>query len=297
MDKPKNKTMSVMTMGKLLGLKKVESYWLVNKGHFDVILVNGKMRVVTESFEHWYAGQVKYHKVNGDPPGERLRQESYSAKDIAGMLSISEAHAYEVMKAGGVKPVLVDYWQRYPKTAFYEWYAGQSRYRNEADRLRDAEIEETSISLPEMAKILDVHRNTVYSILNSRVGKEMLEVVTVADRKRVTLESFERWYCSQSLYLKPEDQPEGVPRPSCESTPAKKIPVSPEVEKEVRHSNNPVFLTVDEAAVMAETSTERVYRWIRADRFPVLRVSRNVTRIPKDEFETFLESRQKNERG
>ena len=99
------------------------------------------------------------------------------------------------------------------------------------------------------------------------------------------------------MYLKPEDQPEGVPRPSCKSTPAKKTAVSPEVEREVRHSENPDFLTVDEAAVIAETSTERVYRWIRADRFPVLRVSRNVTRIPKDEFVNFLESRQKKERG
>ena len=47
------RTMSVREMGKLLGLKKVESYWLANKGRFEVILVNGKMRVVTKSFERW----------------------------------------------------------------------------------------------------------------------------------------------------------------------------------------------------------------------------------------------------
>ncbi len=299
MDKLKNKTMSVMAMGKILGLSKVESYWLANKGRFEVILVNGKMRVVTESFEHWYAGQVKYHKVIGEPPGEMLRRESYSAKEIAEILGISEAHAYEVMKAGGVKPVLVDYRQRYPRAAFDRWYSGQSRYRNEADRLRDMEIEENSMSLPDMAKILDVPRNIVYGILNSRVGKEMLEVVIVADRKRVTKDSFDRWYCSQTEYLKPEDQPEGVPRPrpSYEETLAKEKVVSSKVEREVRHSDNPDFLTVDEAAIMAGTSVDRVYKWIKADRFPVLRVSRNVTRIPRDEFEAFLEARQKNERG
>ena len=52
-------------MGKMLGLKKVDSYWLVHKEFFDTILVNGKTRVVIDSFEYWYAGQVKYRKVNG----------------------------------------------------------------------------------------------------------------------------------------------------------------------------------------------------------------------------------------
>ena len=45
-------TMSVLEMGSLLGLKKVESYWLVHKGFFETILVGGKMRVVIESFEN-----------------------------------------------------------------------------------------------------------------------------------------------------------------------------------------------------------------------------------------------------
>ena len=62
-------TMSVLEMGKLLGLRKAESYWLVHKGYFETILLDGKIRVVIKSFEHWYAGQVKYRKVTGEPPG------------------------------------------------------------------------------------------------------------------------------------------------------------------------------------------------------------------------------------
>ena len=80
------RTISVREMGQLLGLRKVESYWLVHKGYFDTVLVGDKMRVVTDSFEAWYASQVKYRKINGEPPGSKLRQESYSAKDIAEML-------------------------------------------------------------------------------------------------------------------------------------------------------------------------------------------------------------------
>ena len=107
-------TMSVRNMGRLLGLEKVDSYWLAHKGFFETIMIGGKMRVVTESFEHWYAGQVKYRKVNGDPPGERLKKKSYSARDIAEMLQINEQYVYEVMEKAGIEPIIVDYWKRFP---------------------------------------------------------------------------------------------------------------------------------------------------------------------------------------
>ena len=127
--------------------------------------------------------------------------------------------------------------------------------------------------------------------INSDRGKEMLEVIVVADRKRITKESFERWYASQTKYLKPEDQPEGVPRRHksyADSLVKKKVRTN-KGTKEVRYSDNPDYLTVDEAALQAKTSTARVYKWINAGRFPALRISKMVTRIPRKEFEAFLE--------
>lgn len=289
--KPKT-TMSVREMGNLLGLKKVESYWLVHKGYFDTILVSGKMRIVIESFERWYAGQVKYRKVTGEPPGKKLKQESYSAEDIAEMLQINKQYAYQVMKAAGIEPILVDYWQRFPKKAFDKWYAGQSRFRNARDRERDAEIEENSMSMPDMARLLDVPRSVVYGIMRSESGMEMLEVITVAGRKRITKKSFDRWYASQKEYLKPVDQPEGVPRKHksyADSLVKKKVPAYSGT-REVRYSSNPDYLTVDEAALLAKVKTERIYRWIKTGKFPALRVSKMVTRIPKAEFEAYLET-------
>ena len=200
-------TMSVREMGNLLGLKKVDSYWLVHKGFFETILVGGKMRVVIESFENWYTRQAKYHKVTGEPPGELLKQESYSARDIAGILGVSESYVYEIMKAAGVKPVMVDFRQRFRREDFERWYSSQTRFRNDEDRRRDEEIEESSMSMPDMARLLDVPRSVVYGILQSDLGKEMLEVIIIAGRKRITRESFDRWYASQTRYLKPEDQP------------------------------------------------------------------------------------------
>lgn len=64
------KSISVPEMGRILGLGKVESYWLVKKNYFTTIQVAGRMRVMLDSFEDWYAGQFHYKKVDGTPPAQ-----------------------------------------------------------------------------------------------------------------------------------------------------------------------------------------------------------------------------------
>lgn len=65
-------SMSVIEMGKSLGLGKTESYWLVHKEQFETRFVAGKMRVMVESFERWYANQLHYKKISGELPGKEL---------------------------------------------------------------------------------------------------------------------------------------------------------------------------------------------------------------------------------
>ena len=43
------KSISVPEMGRILGLGKVESYWLVKKNYFTTIQVAGRMRVMPDS--------------------------------------------------------------------------------------------------------------------------------------------------------------------------------------------------------------------------------------------------------
>jgi len=293
-------TLSVRDMGKMLGLKKVESYWLVHKGYFETVLLNGKMRVVTESFENWYARQVKYHKMTGEPPGELLKQDSYSARDIAEMLQISEAYAYEVMKTAGVKPVLVDYWQRFPKDEFDRWYESQTRFRNAEHRLQDAALLKKSMSMPDMARLLDIPRSSVYSILKSVRGRELLEVIVVADQKRITLESFDIWYQGQDRYLKPEDRPEGyVSRRKPydgKRTAEQTAPAAVPEKKAVKSSTNPEFLTVEQAAEYAGVGRHTIRDWIRRGDIPASQLSTKLTRIPRKKFEEFLAEWQKKPR-
>ena len=91
-------TMSVREMQHLLGLGKTESYWLIHKNFFEVIQINDKMRVVISSFEKWYANQIKYHKVNGPPPGEELRKRSYSVVEAAEILSVDTETIYTLIR-------------------------------------------------------------------------------------------------------------------------------------------------------------------------------------------------------
>ena len=47
----KRTSMSVIEMGKRLGLGKTESYWLIKKNYFQTIMVGKKMRVMIASLK------------------------------------------------------------------------------------------------------------------------------------------------------------------------------------------------------------------------------------------------------
>ena len=63
---PERIWMSVKEMGDLLGIRKTDRYWLVHKNVFETRTIHGKMWVNIESFEKWYANQIKYQKITGE---------------------------------------------------------------------------------------------------------------------------------------------------------------------------------------------------------------------------------------
>ena len=68
---------------------------------------------------------------------------------------------------GLVREGTVDYWIRIPKKSFREWYEKQSKYRTQKDREKDKELEGTTITMPEMARLLGTTRSQVYEILKN----------------------------------------------------------------------------------------------------------------------------------
>ena len=198
MEQPKKRTsMSVMEMGKLLGLGKTESYYLVRKNYFKVITVGTTMRVMIPSFEEWYANQSFYKKVDGPEPGSQLKQASMNAEELGDLLGITESSAYDLIAKGHFEKVDVLGKMRISNESFWKWYSTQSIYRTAEDQAKDAEEMEATLRMPEIARMLGIHRNQVYYIVKTA----NLETVQIGRNKCVTKDSFYRWYENQSHYI------------------------------------------------------------------------------------------------
>lgn len=293
-------TMAVSELQKIFGLGKTEAYWLVHKNFFRTVLVSGKIRIDIASFEDWYARQVKYKKVDGPPPGEILRQESYSAREIGEILGLSESYSYEVMKQAGLKPILVDCRQRWLKDVFDEWYASQTRYRTQEDRELDADDVARSMSMPEMACLLNVPRSTVYSILSEDRKHQSFDFVVAGGQKRVTKDSFMAWYQSQSKYQ--------MAYPTIEGAQADKLHQAPTSQESRRQkqsrkkepdriyylsgkSSNPNYLSLEEVSTILGQKKRTILKKIHDGIIPAISIAGSY-RIPRAEFEEWLQGQQ-----
>lgn len=125
----KKKSMSVREMRRLLGLGKTESYWLVKKNYFDTVIIGGKMRVMIESFENWYANQLHYKKIIGEVPGKNWTSITMSIQETARLLGIAEGTLYDLMKKKSFKTVKVGMYTRIYIDSFEDWYNSQSHYK------------------------------------------------------------------------------------------------------------------------------------------------------------------------
>ena len=295
-------TMSVREMRQLLGLGKTDSYWLLHKNLFEVILINDKRRIVISSFEKWYANQVKYHKVNGSPPGEELCKRSYSVPDAAEILKVKPETIYTFIRQGKLKTETTDFCMRIPKEEFKRWYRSQSRYRTAADRERDREIEAAifdrlefftprcklcereryreieaqTISIPEMAKLLGIPRKNVYGILDCKKYRDCFVIERVADRPRITKKSFKAWLKSQSTYQLQKSKKETHEEP----------PLKLQCPK------NGKYYSFQEIQAFYGISRPTLDSWVLKEGIPTMKLGR-VKRIQKDAFDEVLKSKRK----
>ena len=265
--KTKKVTYSIPTIRKMLGLGKTESYWLIEHRKFETVVLHGHVRVTKASFEEWYENQIKYKKVDGTPPGRMLREKSYSIDELAEELAVSTSTIYELIKRKCFDTVLVDSWMRIPKDGFQKWYCTQEVYRTAEDRRA------TSYSMPDIRKMLGVHRNTVYSILDHPNYREQFKFLFVAGQKRVTKESFEKWYLSQSRYVKVIEKAQTVP-------PAPEV-LTDTASKEPDLSEK-AFYKIEEVQSILNISKKAIYKLIQDGNIFTVRVGKNYV-IPNGE--------------
>lgn len=125
-------SMSVIEMGKSLGLGKTESYWLVHNEQFETRFVAGKMRVMVESFERWYANQLHYKKISWRIAGKELLKRTMTVPTMAKLLGIKEANAYELIHRLHFRSVKTEYSSQrllIDKATFNEWLKKQTHYK------------------------------------------------------------------------------------------------------------------------------------------------------------------------
>lgn len=123
------KSMPVSEMRHMLGLSKTESYWLVHKNYFETIVIAGKMRVMVDSFEEWYANQLHYKKVDGTPAGANWTAITMSMQETAQIIGITESSLYELLKKKPFRTTQVGRYKRIYKDSFEEWYNSQTQYK------------------------------------------------------------------------------------------------------------------------------------------------------------------------
>ena len=191
------KTMSVPEMREMLGLKKTESYWLVHRNFFKTEIINGKMRVDLESFEKWYANQVKHRKVDGEEPGSELKKRSYSFREVANLLGIYEADLYSIWKENGLETFTVDYVKRISKDVFEKWYQNQNKYHKLENMPTSEELQTDYISVQEVAELLNISREELTKLIRN---KDILHAIVFNDKKLLSKKSFQNFLNAQNDY-------------------------------------------------------------------------------------------------
>lgn len=127
--------MSVPEMGKLLGIKKTDSYYLVHKEVFETRIVGGHMRVMIDSFEKWYRSQFHYKKVTGEKPGAKYSH-MISVPEAARLMEVSDWDMYCFIKKSIVPPFEVrkiNGVMRVDKKSLLEWMKVRANAKEELD--------------------------------------------------------------------------------------------------------------------------------------------------------------------
>ena len=145
------------------------------------------------------------------------------------------------------------------------------------------------MAMPEMARLLGVPRSTVYGLLNQ---SEILKTIEFDDRRRVTKKSFYEWYASQDDYhIVSDEMSETVKGEDNRRIEAYRRAVL-EQDGHSRYIGNDAYLTVNEAAVLAGVNPATVHKWIKKGKVEAVQSSKTI-RIPRQEFEGWLQGREK----
>lgn len=174
------------------------------------------------------------------------------------MLGITTSSVYDLIHQAGLETVSISNRLRVLRDSYDVWYANQSHYRNAQDRERDRLIEQSSITVPEMGRMLGIDRRAAWK-LHTKAGKSLI-TIRVAGKPRVTKESFEAWYQGQSEYVKVSEQP--MLSSKATATESKRLCNCP--ADSAMSIENKAFFMLNEAALLLGLHERDLYRMIQS---------------------------------
>ncbi len=266
------KTMSVPEMRKLLGLKKTEGYWLVHREFFKTEIIGGMMRVDIESFEKWYANQVKHKKINGEEPGRELIKGSYSFQEAANLLGVNNACLYEIWKKEERKTIKVDFVKCIPKEEFDKWLYGQTAYKK-SDRMPTIkDMEKDYIRFEETARLLNIQEEVMLKLTRTGKYKALFEVRVFDNKRWILRKSFRLFLNAQNEY-RVDGNYENI--------------LSDDLIAETKE-----YVSRNEAAELAGVTASTITKWIQAEVFPCIGAGKGL-RIKRTDFLDWLNESRK----
>lgn len=267
-------TMSVPEMRKLLGLKKTDSYWLVHKNLFKTQIIGGMMRIDLESFEKWYANQVKYKKVGGEEPGKELREKSYSFKEAANILGIHDCDLYDIWKNEKLEYITVDFVRRIPVDIFEKWYADQDVYRKVTHIPTAEELENDYICLQDAADLLGISREKLAKIARREEIGRLLDSTICNNKRWITRKSFQLFLNAQNVYHIMDDGD-------------KQKETQMSQEKDASSLKIKEYISRQDAAELAGVSVSTVTKWMQSGEFLCIGAGK-VLRVHRQQFLNWL---------
>jgi len=262
-----NAYMTVKEMGTLLGLKKVDSYWLVKKGYFRVISAAGKMWIERDSFEQWYSGQSHYHKV-GHLTREDIRADYYSVSDIMELLDMAESTVYRIIEKDSIPAVRLFGSKRILKKDFWTWYDHQDRYHIPEEELPVTMDRSDWIDITEMSRLLGITEAESHGLMEDPAYKNLLRIKRLEGRDYISKKDFGRFLRKQGKYS-----------------------YDPGRDPSVIWRGDRTCLTLLQAGWYGKVTRSTVTEWCRQGRFPAKCAGKYV-RIPLKGYKEWLNQRQ-----
>ena len=263
--------------------KAADLFWLGGTNRGTVIfsdedsktqIIGGMMRIDLESFEKWYANQVKYKKVGGEEPGKELREKSYSFKEAANILGIHDCDLYDIWKNEKLEYITVDFVRRIPVDIFEKWYADQDVYRKVTHIPTAEELENDYICLQDAADLLGISREKLAKIARREEIGRLLDSTICNNKRWITRKSFQLFLNAQNVYYIMNDGDK-------------------QEESQLLQENETLSLEIKEyisrqdAAELAGVSVSTVTKWMQSGEFQCVGAGK-VLRVHRQQFLNWL---------